>query len=116
MPLVADAREPTTDPIGELLAKFARPLPHGFVTNNDAAGSQQLLNHTQPEREPEVQPDGVADDLGRGLRSGRSLSGAGYRGPFPGGDRFSPDICIYHNDEILSSSCFLRKGLSPLPA
>src|SRR5271166_2395872 len=34
-----------------------------FVANDDATGRQQLLNHTQPEREPEIQPDGVADDL-----------------------------------------------------
>jgi hypothetical protein len=33
MPFVADAREPATDPVGELLAKFARPLPHRFVAN-----------------------------------------------------------------------------------
>jgi hypothetical protein len=65
MPFVADAREPTTDPVGELLAEFARPLSHGFVAEDDAAGRQQLLYHTQPEREPEIQPDRVADDLGR---------------------------------------------------
>ena len=63
MPLVADAREPATDSVGERLAKFARPLPHRFVANSDAASSQQLLDHSQPEREPEIQPDGVADDL-----------------------------------------------------
>jgi hypothetical protein len=33
MPFVAGAREPATDPVGELLAKFARPLPHRFVAN-----------------------------------------------------------------------------------
>jgi hypothetical protein len=64
MLFVADAQEPTTDPLGKPLAKFARPLPHRFVANNDAAGGQQLLNHTQSEREAEIQPDGVADDLG----------------------------------------------------
>jgi hypothetical protein len=46
MPFVADARKPTTDPVGELLAKFACPLPHCFVADDDAAGAQQLLNHT----------------------------------------------------------------------
>ena len=64
MPSVADAREPTTDPVGELLAEFARPLSHGFGAEDDAAGRQQLLYHTQPEREPEIQPDRVADHLG----------------------------------------------------
>jgi len=48
----------------ELLAEFARPLPHRFVANDDAAGRQQFLYHTQPEREPEIQPHGMADNLG----------------------------------------------------
>jgi hypothetical protein len=30
----------------------------------DAAGGQQLFDHTQPKREPKIQPDGVADNLG----------------------------------------------------
>ena len=50
MPFVADAREPATDPVGELLAELARPLPYGFVADDDAAGRQQFLYHTQPER------------------------------------------------------------------
>src|SRR6516225_11416231 len=65
MPFVADARKPATDPVGERLVKFARPLPHRFVANSDTASGQQLLDHPQPEREPEIQPDGVADDLAR---------------------------------------------------
>ena len=54
MPSVADAREPATDPVGEMLAKFARPLTHRLVANHNTAGGQQLLNRTQPEREPEI--------------------------------------------------------------
>src|SRR5205085_1308501 len=34
MPFIAGAREPATDPVSELLAKFARPLPHRFVAND----------------------------------------------------------------------------------
>ena len=64
MPFVADARGVTTDPVRELVAEFACSLSHGFVADDDAAGGQQLLYHTQPEREPEIQPDRVADDLG----------------------------------------------------
>ena len=64
MPFVAGAREPTTNLVSELLAKFARPLAHRFVADDDAAGGQQLLDHTQPKREPKIQPDGVADNLG----------------------------------------------------
>src|SRR5215469_10573248 len=43
MPFVADAREPSTDPVGERLAKFAGPLPHRFVAHSDAAGCAYRL-------------------------------------------------------------------------
>ena len=65
MPLVANPRKATTDLIGELLAEFARPLPHGFVADDDAAGGEQLLNHAETKREAEIQPYGMADNLGR---------------------------------------------------
>src|SRR6266513_2903679 len=65
MPFVANPREPPTDLVGELLAELARPLPHGFVTDDDATRGQQLLHHAQPEREAEIKTHGVADDLGR---------------------------------------------------
>jgi hypothetical protein len=35
---VARPRQAATNLVGELLAKFERPLPHGFVADNDAAG------------------------------------------------------------------------------
>jgi hypothetical protein len=59
MPFVAGAREPVRDPVGERLAEFVCSLPHRFVANSDAASGQQLLDHPQPEREPEIQPDGM---------------------------------------------------------
>jgi hypothetical protein len=34
--------------MGELLAKFARPLPYGFVADDDAARGQQLLTMRRP--------------------------------------------------------------------
>jgi|SRR6516164_4355872 hypothetical protein len=52
-----------TDLIGEPLADLARPLPHGFMADDDAPRGQ-------PEREAEVEPDGMADDLGRELIPG----------------------------------------------
>src|SRR5689334_4880147 len=65
MPFVADAREPATDPVSELLAKFARPLPHRTVSWLTMMPRPPATpHHTQPERELEIQPDGVADDLG----------------------------------------------------
>ena len=48
-----------------MLTELARPLPDGFVGDDDAAGRQQFLNHVKPERETEIQPNGMADDLGR---------------------------------------------------
>src|ERR1700747_95027 len=70
MPLVADTGKTPTDPVGEVLAKFACPLPHGFVADNDAAGRQQLLHHAKTEREAEIQPHRMTDDLGRDTISG----------------------------------------------
>jgi hypothetical protein len=35
------------------------------MADDDATRGQQLLHHAQPEREAEVEPDGMADDLGR---------------------------------------------------
>ena len=65
MPFVADAREPATDSVRERLAKFARPLPHRFVADDDAAGGKQLLHHAETKREAEMQPHGMADNLRR---------------------------------------------------
>src|ERR1700738_3917258 len=53
-----------TNLVGEALAELARPLPHGFVADHDAARGQQLLHHAQPERKAEIQPHSMADDLG----------------------------------------------------
>src|ERR1700757_5269377 len=80
MPLVADTGKTPTDPVGELLAKFACPLPHGFVADNDVARGQQLLHHAKTEREAEIQPHRMTDDLGREPISG--IAGAsGSRHP-----------------------------------
>src|SRR4051794_23500287 len=63
VPLVAGTGQPPADLVRERLAELARPLPHGLVADDDAAGRQHLLDHAQAEREAEVEPDGVADDL-----------------------------------------------------
>ena len=65
MPLVADPGKAATDLVGERLTELARPVSDGLVADDNAAGRQQLLHHAQPERETEIQPDGMADDLGR---------------------------------------------------
>jgi hypothetical protein len=82
MPLVANSGKAPTNLVGKLLAELARPPPHGFVADDDAAGSQRLLHHAQAEREAEIQPYGVADDLGREPIPG--VAGAsGSRHPTP---------------------------------
>ena len=65
MPLVAGTGQPPADLVREALAELERPLPHGFVAHEDAASGQHLLDHPQAQREAEVEPDRVADDLGR---------------------------------------------------
>src|SRR3954471_3355240 len=65
VPLVSRVWQLAADLVGKALAELARPLPHGFMAHVDAAGRQHLFHHAQAEREPEVQPHGVADDLAR---------------------------------------------------
>src|SRR5690242_622817 len=84
LPFVADAPEPATDPVGEPLAEFARPLAHRFVANDDAAGRQR--HATIRVRFCEGVPsNGIATAIG--------ASDLGWIGPFLtcdliGGDRF----------------------------
>src|SRR4051812_11404748 len=63
--LVARARQPTADLISERLAEFQRPLSHALVADDDAARGQHFLDHAQAEREAEIKPNRVTDDLGR---------------------------------------------------
>src|SRR5215217_8242524 len=58
VPLVSGTGEPAPDLVGEALAELARPLAHGLVAHDDAAGRQHLFHHAQAQREPEVQPNG----------------------------------------------------------
>jgi len=51
-------------------AQFAGPLPYGFVADDDAARGQQLVHHAKTEREAEIQPNRITDDLGREPISG----------------------------------------------
>src|ERR671916_3033337 len=70
VPLAPGTGQPPPDPVGERLAELERPPPHGLVAHDDAAGGQHLLDHAQAEREAEVQPHRVADDLGREAMTG----------------------------------------------
>jgi hypothetical protein len=47
------------------------------VADRDATGGEDLVDMAQAERKSEVEPDGVADDLGREPMSGVAGGGAG---------------------------------------
>src|SRR5258708_24438079 len=65
MPLVATTRSTTAQFIGVRLPKLQTPLPHRFIAHDDPALCQKLFNITKTERETEIQPHGMADDLRR---------------------------------------------------
>src|SRR3954447_20174361 len=70
VPLITGTGQPAADLVGERLAELERPLPYGLVADEDAAGGEHLLDHAQAERETEVEPDRVADDLRREAMAG----------------------------------------------
>src|SRR5512135_113790 len=65
IPLVATTRAATAQFIRIGLTKFEAPLPHRFIGHNDPALCQQFLNIAKTEREAEIQPHSVADNLRR---------------------------------------------------
>jgi hypothetical protein len=62
--------------IGETRAEFLAPASHGFVGDDHAALSQDHLHIAQAEAEHVVQPDGMADNLGR---EPMTIVGVGWR-------------------------------------
>ena len=70
MPLVAGCRKTAADPVRKALAELQRPLPDRLMADQDAPGGEHLLDHAQAEREPEVEPDGMADHLSRKAMTG----------------------------------------------
>lgn len=54
-----------TNLISKSLTKLAAPVADRFVGNTDAAIEHHLLNISVAEGEGVIQPDAVADDLGR---------------------------------------------------
>jgi hypothetical protein len=75
MPLVAGACTSPAQLVGILLPKGSAPLTEGLIGQHDSALSQQLFDITIAERESIVEPDRVADDLGR-----KSIAPLGGRG------------------------------------
>ena len=65
MPFVAAGGSPLADLIGDCLAKLGRPLAHGLVSHTNPSCREHLLDHAKAQGKPEVEPNGMADDLGR---------------------------------------------------
>jgi hypothetical protein len=47
------------------LTEFPAPAPHGLIGDDNAPLRQKQLNITEAEAEHVIQPDSMADDLGR---------------------------------------------------
>jgi hypothetical protein len=63
VPFIAGSRSAAAQPVGVGLPEFVAPLPDGLVGDDNAAPQHQLLDLAEAEREAEVQPDAMADDL-----------------------------------------------------
>ena len=63
MPLVAELRRASAHFVGEVSAEFLSPAPDGFVTDDHTAGGQKIFDHPQAERETEIEPNRMGDDL-----------------------------------------------------
>src|SRR5215207_9218167 len=59
-----------TQVAGEHGAQLQDPAPDGFVGGLDAPLRQKLLDIAVAQREPEIEPGGMPDDLGRELVAG----------------------------------------------
>lgn len=63
MPDVLSRRLLSAQPLRVGRTEFAAPLPERFIGNDNAALQQHFLDQPQAEREPEIQPDRMGDDL-----------------------------------------------------
>ena len=65
VPGVARLRPSPTQPAGELAAELQAPLPDALVADDDAPLGEDQLDVSEAQAEEVLQPDSVADDLGR---------------------------------------------------
>ena len=64
-PLVSESTLSSLQPARVVGAELPAPLSHGFVRHDDASLGQQILNIPEAHAVSVVEPDGMADDLGR---------------------------------------------------
>ena len=65
VPLIGWLRASASELIGIGLAAFPTPLADRLIGDDDPAREQQFFDITVAEAKPEIEPHGVADDLGR---------------------------------------------------
>jgi len=65
VPLVPGPRPAAAQAVGKALTEFPAPAPHGLIGDDNAPLRQKQLNITEAEAEHVIQPDSMADDLGR---------------------------------------------------
>jgi hypothetical protein len=65
VPSVAEVALSTLQPAGVLGSELPTPLTNGLVRDRDSALSQGDPRRCGSSAEPEVEPDGMANDLGR---------------------------------------------------
>ena len=65
VPLVTGPGPPSAQRVGVGLPELGAPPAVRLVTHHDTAFEHHLLDFTEAERKPEVQPHAVVDDLGR---------------------------------------------------
>ena len=65
VPFVSGCWSTPADLDGKGLAELQRSLPDRLMADQDTAGGQHLLDHTQAERKAKVQPDSMADHFSR---------------------------------------------------
>src|SRR5215217_4690273 len=65
VPCISSTGQPAADLIGECLAELQSPLAHCLMADRNATRPEDLVHMPQAQGEAEIEPDRVADDLGR---------------------------------------------------
>jgi hypothetical protein len=63
VPLIAAMWSSPADALGDFPAEFQAPLPDRLVCHRDTARRQHLFDHVQTQRESEIQPHRIIDEL-----------------------------------------------------
>jgi hypothetical protein len=65
VPLIAGSETPAPELIGIGLPELQAPLPDGFIGHANPPGEQEFFHIPVAQAEAEIEPDAVANELGR---------------------------------------------------